>query len=138
MTTTWTILTLLLAAVAFAAAEEAEPGKKHKLKVSFSTPSSAEGSVIREARVVGKEIWVRVDVTGAGGIGLAVISTTTAEAEITAPDLPIKYVVFGKTWGWKNEEKGIIFLKDLPEKDATQIQKQYEAGKVVYQAKPMK
>ncbi|MFQ3592523.1 MAG: hypothetical protein SNJ82_04945 [Gemmataceae bacterium] len=121
--------------IGHAEAADSEPSKKHKLSVEFTTPSSAVKAAITEAREVGKEIWVRVDILGAGGIGLAVISKTKATAEITGPDKPIKYFVFGKTWSWKNEEKGITFLKDLPEKEAAEIEKKYKEGKVLYTAK---
>jgi hypothetical protein len=128
-------MAVLFLLVSCSMAADAEPAKKHKLSVEFSTPSSAEKAAISEAREVGKEIWVRVDVLGGDAIGLAVISKAKASAEITGPDLPVKYVVFGKMWGWKNEEKGIVFLKDLPEKEAAEVEKKYNAGKVVYKAK---
>lgn len=129
----YSLLGLFAVACAFAA--DAEPTKKHEVAVSFKVPSSAEKAAITEARVVGKEIWVRVDITGAGGIGLAVISDAKASATITAPNLPVKYVVFGKKWGWKNEEKGITFLADQDEKTREKMEKEYAAGKVVYKAK---
>lgn len=127
------LIALFVASSAFAA--DTEPAKKHNLSVAFKVPSSAEKAAITEARVVGKEIWVRVDVKGAGGIGLAVISTAKASATITAPPLPVKYVVFGKKWGWKNMEKGIVFLADQDAKTKAEMEKKYNAGKVVYKAK---
>jgi hypothetical protein len=117
------------------AADTPEPAKKQKLEVSFSVPSSAEKASITEARIVGKELWVRVDIKGAGGIGLAVISKAKDEVTIEAPALPVKYVVFGKTWGWKNEEKGITFLKDLDDKDREKAEKAFEGGKSVWKRK---
>jgi hypothetical protein len=123
------------ASMAVAAEDPAEPTKKHKLSVAFKVPSSSEKAAITEVRQVGKELWVRVDVTGGGGVGLAVISTAKAEAEVEAPALPVKYIVFGKKWGWKNEEKGIMFIKDLESKAAKMLEKHYEGGKVVYKAK---
>jgi hypothetical protein len=127
------MVALFAATSAFAA--DAEPVKKQELKVEFSVPSSSEKAAITEARVVGKEIWVRVDITGAGGIGLAVISKAKATATIEAPALPIKYVVFGKKWGWKNKEKGIVFLADQDAKTKAKLEKDFNAGKVVYKAK---
>jgi hypothetical protein len=126
---------LSVLALAFAFPGDAEPVKKHKLSVAFKVPSSAQKAAITEARVVGKELWVRVDVTGDGGLGLAVISTARAEATVEAPELPIKYVVFGKMWGWKNDEKGVVFLRDLGEKERDEAEKKYAAGKVVFKAK---
>src|SRR5262245_61460161 len=125
---------LPILALTFAFPGDAEPAGKLKLAVSFQVPSSAEKATITEVRVVGKALWVRVDVTG-GGVGLAVISTVTAAATVEAPPLLIRYFVFGKTWNWKNEEKGIIFLKDQNDRDRAEIEKRYASGKVVFTAK---
>ncbi len=130
------ILPLAAFAVTLAvAADTPEPTKKQKLEVAFNVPSSSEKASITEARVVGKELWVRVDITGGGGIGLAVISKAKDEVTIEAPALPVKYVVFGKMWGWKNEEKGITFLKDLDDKERAKAEKAFEGGKSVWTKK---
>jgi hypothetical protein len=121
-------------ALAFAFPADVEPVKKQKLSVAFKVPSSAEKAAITEARVVGKELWVRVDVTG-GGVGLTVISTAKAEATVEAPALPVRYVVFGKKWNWKNDEKGVVFLRDLGEKEREETEKKYSAGRVVFKVK---
>jgi hypothetical protein len=109
--------------------------KEHKLAVAFGTPNPNWKATISEARVVGKEIWVRVDVASADGIALAVIGKAKDEATIQAPDLPVKYLVFGKKWGWKNEEKGFTFLADLDKAAAEKLEKEYAAGKVVFEKK---
>lgn len=127
------MMTAILLTLAFPA--DADPTKKHNLSVAFKVPSSSEKAAISEVRIVGKELWVRVDVTGAGGFGLAVISDVKAAATVEAPNLPVKYLVFGKKWGWKNEEKGITFLKDVSDKERAQLEKDFAAGKVVYTAK---
>ncbi|NBO92650.1 MAG: hypothetical protein EBV06_10135 [Planctomycetia bacterium] len=124
---------LAMLLMTFAFPGQAEPNKMHKLAVAFQVPSSAHKASITEVRIVDKELWVRVDVMG-GGIGLAVISTAKAEATVEAPALPIKYLVFGKTWKWQGDEKGLIFLADLSEKEQAEREKQYAAGKVVYTA----
>ena len=64
------------------------------------------------------------------------IGKAKAEATVAGPDLPVKYVVFGKTWGWKNKETGIVFLHDLPEKEKAAAEKAFADGKLVYEAKP--
>ena len=114
---------------------DAEPLKKQKVSVAFQVPSSAEKAHVAEVRQVGKELWVRIEIKGAGGFGLAVISTVRPEAVIHAPALPVKYLVFGKTWGWKNEEKGIVFLKDLDAKEKQKVEKAYAGGKAYFKAK---
>ena len=113
----------------------ADDKKEHKLNVAFGTPNPSYKASITAVREVGKELWVRVDVASAGGIAPAVIGKAKAEATVAGPDLPVKYVVFGKTWRWKNEEKGIVFLHDLPEKDKAAAEKAFADGKPVYEAK---
>lgn len=114
----------------------ADDKKEHKLAVSFSTPSPAYKASIASVREVGKELWVRVDVITPNGEALAVIGKAKAEATITGPALPVKYFVFGKSWTWKNKEKDIVFLQDLPEKDRTTLEKTFADGKLVFEAKP--
>ena len=114
----------------------AEDKKEHKLSVAFSTPNPTWKANITAVREVGKELWVRVDAASAGGIAPAVIGKAKAEAAVSGPDLPVKYVVFGKTWGWKNMEKGIVFLRDLPEKERAEAEKAFADGKLVYAVKP--
>ena len=123
--------------VAFAAsAGVADDEKEHKLSVAFGTPNPSYKASISAVREVGQELWVRVDVTSAGGIAPAVIGKAKAEATVAGPDLPVKYVVFGKAWGWKNKETGIVFLHDLPEKEKAAVEKAFSDGKLVYEAKP--
>ena len=137
------LILAVLAAAAVAADEKkpAEPAKqdskmkKHELKVEFATPNPSWKAAISEARVVGKELWVRVDVSSAGGIAPAVIGKAKADATVEAADLPVKYVVFGKTWGWKNEEKDITFAADLDKEAKEKLEKEWTDGKVVYEAK---
>jgi hypothetical protein len=135
-------LTLTLTAVAVAAvtlpADEPKKDakmKKHELKVSFATPNPSWKATISEARVVGQELWVKVDAASAGGIAIQVIGTAEAAATVEAPDLPVQYAVFGKTWGWKNEEKGLTFATDLSKDDRERWEKAWAGGKVVFEAK---
>lgn len=123
---------IICVGAAFAAsAGIAEDQKVHKLSVSFSTPNPSWKASITAVREVGKELWVRVDATSAGGIALDGLGKTKAEATVSGPDLPVKYVVSGKTWGWKNNEKGVVFLHDLPEKERAEVEKAFAAGKLV-------
>jgi hypothetical protein len=123
-----------LVMVLFSTASADEPKvKTHKLSVAFKVPDTSYKAAITEVRQVGNELWARVDVSSAG-IGAAVITTAKATATVNAPDLPVKYLVFGKKWGWKNMETGITFLADLDKKARQEREKKFASGKVVYSA----
>ena len=129
-------LTLAAVAVAVATVSADEPKKddkmkKHELKVSFATPNPSWKANITEAKVVDKEIWVKVDVASAGGIAPQVIGKAEATATVEAPDLPVKYAVFGKTWKWKNEEKDILFADDASKEDREKWEKAWKDGKAL-------
>lgn len=129
-------LTLTAAAVAAVVAAADEPKKddkmkKHDLKVTFATPNPTWKANITEVRVVGSELWVKVDAQSAGGEAPAVIGKAEATAAVEAPDLPVKYAVFGKTWKWKNKEKDITFADDIGQDDRDKWEKAWKDGKVV-------
>src|SRR5262249_19061433 len=127
------VCSVLLLLAAGAAAEEKT--KSHKLSVEFSVPDPLHKGGITEGRQVGKEVWVRVDVKKEKGIAPSVIGKVKDSVTVEAADLPVKYFVFGKTWGWKNKEKGITFLKDEDDKEREKLEKAFAGGKVVYQKK---
>lgn len=131
-------LTAAVALVGFAHADEPKKDdkmKKHELKVTFATPTPGYVAKISEVRVVGKELWAKVDVTAPDGIVAQVLSKTTAEATVEGPDLPVKYAVFGKTWKWENKEKDITFADGLSKDDKEKWEKAWKDGKVVFEAK---
>ncbi len=133
-----TLAAVAVAAVAAVTADEPKKDdkvKKHELKVNFATPNPSWKATISEVRVVGKELWVKVDVASAGGIAPQVIGKAEATATVEAADLPVKYAVFGKTWGWKNEEKGLIFADALSKEEKEAWEKAWKDGKVVFEAK---
>jgi hypothetical protein len=127
------VLPALVGVAAVAATAGEAKTKAHKLSASFQVPDTSYKAAISEVRQVGKELWVRVDVKSSG-FGAAVISNAKAEAAVKGPDLPVKYLVFGKTWGWKNKEKGITFLADQDKQTQADLKKKFEAGKLVYSA----
>ncbi len=134
------LLTLAAVAVAAVTATADEPKKddkmkKHELKVSFATPNPSWKATISEVRVVGTEIWVKVDVASAGGIAPQVIGKAEATATVEAADLPVKYAVFGKSWKWKNDEKDLAFADALGKDDLEKWEKAWKDGKVVFEAK---
>jgi hypothetical protein len=128
------LLTLTVAAVAAGITTADDPKKdgkmkKHELKVSFATPNPTWTANITEVRVVGQEIWVKVDAQTDGGVGPAVIGTAEATGSVEAPDLPVRYAVFGKTWQWKNDEKGITFADDVGKDEKDKWEKAWKDGK---------
>jgi hypothetical protein len=130
------LLTLTVAAVAAGVAAADEPKKddkmkKHELKVSFATPNPSWKANITEVRIVGSEIWVKVDAMTDGGIAPSVIGKAEATATVEAPDLPVKYAVFGKTWKWANKEKDITFADDIGKDDRDKWEKAWKDGKPV-------
>ena len=131
------IATVAVAALTVTADEPKKDDKmkKHELKVNFATPNPSWKATISEARVVGQELWVKVDVASAGGIAPQVIGKAEATATVEAADLPVKYAVFGKTWGWKNDEKGLTFADALSKDDKEAWEKAWKDGKVVFEAK---
>jgi len=131
-----TLLTLaLIGSTAMVAMAEDIKTKKHEASVGFATPNPSWKAKIVEAKIVDKEIWVKVDVATDGGIAPAVIGKAKATAKFEAADLPLKYVVDGKTWKWANKEKEIVFLADLEEKEREKVLKAYKDGKSVYEVK---
>ena len=83
----------------------ADDKKEHKLNVAFGTPNPSYEASMSAVREVGQELWVRVDVPSAGGIAPAVIGKAKAEATVAGPDLPVKYVVFGKAWAGRTRRR---------------------------------
>ncbi len=57
-----------------------------------------------------------------------VISIVKASVKFTAPDLPVKHFVIGKTWDWKNEES-YTFIKNLKE-----LERELKSGKLLYKS----
>ena len=116
------LLILLFYATAWGADER-------EIMVKLAVPDAAWAIAIDEVHKVGNELWVIAAVSrNPDMMGAQVISTVTASLKLAAPDLPMKYFVAGKTWGWKNEEP-YIFIKDMK-----QIEKELKSGKLLYKA----
>ncbi len=104
---------------------------EREFTTSFSVPNPSWKAKITEARSVGNAIWVRVDVASDGGIAASVIKKLSPTAKFVAPKGDVRYIVYGKTWKWKNKEEGVTFLADLDEKDRKATEKAYSEGKVI-------
>ena len=100
-----------------------------EIMVKLTVPDASWTIAIDEVQKVGNELWVIAAVSrNPDMMGAQVISTVTASLKMAAPDLPKKYFVTGKAWGWKNEEP-YIFIKD-----PNQIAKELKSGKLLYKA----
>ncbi len=112
--------TLLLCTAAIAA-------EKKEITVKLTVPDSAWTLAIDEIHKVREEIWVISRLSRApDAMGLQAISTRQDTVKISAPELPVKHFVTGKTWGWKNNEL-YTFIKDLK-----QIEKDLKPSKLLY------
>jgi hypothetical protein len=100
---------------------------KKEITVKLTVPDAAWSIAIDEVHRVGNELWIISTVSRKPDlIGAQVISTAQASLKLTAPDLPLRYFVIGKTWNWKNEEP-YTFIENLK-----QIEKTLKSGKLLY------
>jgi hypothetical protein len=107
--------------------------EKIKVMVQLTVPDAAWTIVIDEVHRVKKELWVIATVSrDPDMMGAQVISTVQASVQVAAPDLPVQYLVIGKTWGWKNDEP-YTFIKNLK-----QVEKELAAGKLLYRREKKK
>lgn len=121
MTKTITLLLTLLLCTAAVGAEVKE------ITVKLSVPDSVWTIAIDEVHKVENELWVISTVSrNPNMMGAQVISTVQDIVKIRAPDLPVKYFVIGKKWGWKNKEP-YTFIKN-----PGQIGKDLKTGKILY------
>ena len=100
-----------------------------EITVKLTVPDAAWTLTINEVHMVGNELWVISTVSQNPDLmGAQVISTVHATLKLTAPDLPVKHFIIGKTWNWKNEEP-CTFIENLK-----QIEKELKSGKLLYKA----
>ena len=103
----------------------------HEREITFTltVPDAAWTVAIEEVYKVENELWVISIVSRNPDVmGAQVISTVQASLKLAAPDLPLKYFVIGKAWGWKNKEP-YTFIENLK-----QIEKELKSGKLLYRA----
>ena len=111
---------LLLCSVACDADEK-------EIKVRLSVPDTTWTVVIDEVHKIGNELWVLASVSQKSHVmGAQVITTVEDSLKLTAPDLPVKYFLTGKTWNWENEEP-YTFI-DNPD----EIREELKSGKLLY------
>lgn len=106
MTTRMTILWTMLMCTTALGADPKE------ITVTLTVPDSAWTIEIDEVYEVKNEVWVLSTVSRKPEVmGMQVISTIRNSVQVNAPDRPVKHIIMGKTWGWKNKEP-YRFIKD--------------------------
>lgn len=86
------------------------------VEVAVTVPDSAWKLEILEVHASDQEIIVVSQVSRAqDAFGLQAITTLKKKLEIHVPDLPVKHYVMGKAWGWENQDKGVVYIKDRSE-----------------------
>jgi len=85
--------------------------KQHVAEVRLSVPDSTWSLNITQVVQTEAEIFVLAQLTKSDMMGIMVISEVVDAVTFEAKDLPVKYYIEGKTWGWENGEN-YIFLKN--------------------------
>lgn len=99
---------------------------KEKVEIAIDAPATNYRIAVREIRKVGEELWVLSEVSMAGDIGGAAITTVRDAAMVKKTGLPQKHFVIGKTWGWA-EPKTVTYLAAGAEMDD-----KWKEGEVVF------
>jgi len=103
--------------------------EEREMAVTLTVPDAAWAITIYEVHEVKDEIWVVSTVSRDPDLmGAQVISIVKDSVKFTAPDLPVKHFIIGKTWGWKNEEP-YTFIKNLKE-----LERELKYGKLLYKS----
>jgi heat shock protein HslJ len=111
----------------FATSSSNEGADDKEITVKLTVPDLTWTVSIDEIRKVDDELWVISSVSQNPDImGAQVISTVQASVKVTVPDLPVKYFITGKTWGWENPEP-YTFITDLK-----QIENDITSGESLY------
>jgi len=86
------------------------------VEVAVTVPDSAWKLEILEAHQTDKAIIVISKVSrDPEAMGAQVITTLSQKLNLITPELPVQHYVLGKTWGWENEDKGVVFIKERKE-----------------------
>ncbi len=123
----------LVVCLASAIGDEPKPAKLafRNVEVAFTVPNPSYAVWITEIRKVGDEVWVRGEVTQRRGdpdrVWPAVISKVKASFSIRLPDLPLKYIITGKSWNWANEEN-YTFVDDLKAEEGKKLLGRFSSG----------
>ena len=113
--------------------DEPKPAKLafRKVEMAFTVPDPSYAVWITEIRKVGDEVWVRGEVTQFPGepdrLSPQVISQVKASLSIRLPDLPLKYIITGKSWNWANKEN-YTFVVDLKAQEGKKLMDRFRSG----------
>ena len=85
------------------------------ITVSITVPDTGWRVKVSEVYQVGDELWaIAVLSRDPAVIAAQMISTASDTVSVTAPDLPVKVYLLGKSWRWPNDEP-YTFLASLEE-----------------------
>ena len=118
--------TILLMGLMLCPAAASAGDINHDIIVKLTVPDRAWKISIEEVYRVKDEIWVISLLERSPMMAAQVISTVTDKVSLTAPDLPEKHFILGKTWNWENKEP-YTFLKDRKE-----IETQLKTASLLY------
>ena len=97
-----------------------------QFRIEFRAPNPSYSVKIEKICIVDEEIWVIAKIDKRDVIAASVIVRLSDAVRVDAPDLPVKYFIYGKTWGWENSEP-YTFLKDL-----SSIKEEIKSGRVIF------
>lgn len=123
------LMGLMLCAIALGV--PVNKGDKMEITIKLKVPDAGWKISIDEIYQVKNELWVISNLRRPPMTAAQVISTASDTVKVDTPDLPFKYYVLGKRWGWENEEP-YIFLKSREE-----IEAQLKTATLIYE-KPKK
>jgi len=96
------------------------------ISVTVTVPDMGWKVHIQGVYQVDGELWVVSILTRTPGIAGQIITTVSDTVTVTAPNLPIKHFLLGKTWTWQNKE-GHVFIQNIKE-----IEDRLKAGKQLF------
>jgi hypothetical protein len=114
---------LLLASTGLGSAYGAGP---IEIRVRVTVPDGGWVVAVEEVCRVGDALWVVSRLSRKPGMAVQMISTVEDRVTVSAPDLPVRHFVLGKTWKWANKEP-YEFLKTR-----TAIARQLREGRVLF------
>jgi len=103
------------------------PAKTKDISVAVTVPDLGWRIRIQEIYQVGEELWVISVLSRIPGVAAQMVTTVSDTVSATVPVLPVKHVVLGKTWGWRNKED-YVFVTNIRE-----IDEHLKAGKLLFQ-----
>ena len=123
----------LAVCMASVAGDEPKPAKLalRKVEVAFSVPDPSYSGWITEIRKAGDEVWVRAEVSrfprDSDRVFPQVISEVKDTLSIRLPNLPLQYIITGKSWNWANKKK-YIFVEDLESPEGKALMDRFKSG----------